>query len=114
MKNNQQIITTRWQKGASRRITDLATEKGDESKKQAPSNQAQWKPNSKSEQLVGYRTDFGTWGQHTNLNCYNPLREELTKQLPLKDKRKKPKKSNSTQPPGKTTTELLLKYQHQD
>jgi hypothetical protein len=60
---------------------------------------------------VGYRADSGTRGQHTNLNCHTPLREELTKQLPLKDRRKK---KNTTQPQGKTTTELLLKYQHQD
>jgi hypothetical protein len=41
------------------------------------------------------------------------MREELTKQLPLKE-RKKEKKKNTTQAPGKTTTDLLLKYQHQD
>jgi hypothetical protein len=35
---------------------------------------------------------------------------ELTKQLPLKERRK----INTIQPPGETTTELLLKYQHQD
>jgi hypothetical protein len=40
---------------------------------------------------VGYRADSGTWGQHTNLNCHTPLREELTKQLPLKDRRQKKK-----------------------
>jgi hypothetical protein len=34
------------------------------------------------------------------------------KQLPLKDRRKK--KINTTQLPGKTMTELLLKYKHQD
>jgi hypothetical protein len=40
------------------------------------------------------------------------LREELTKQLPLKDRKKKTGKS--PQPPGETKTELLLKYQYQD
>jgi hypothetical protein len=39
------------------------------------------------------------------------MREELTKQLPLKDRRKS---GETPQPPGKTKTELLLKYQHQD
>jgi hypothetical protein len=41
--------------------------------------------------------------------------EELTKQLPMKDRRKKTKQ-NKTLPnlPVKTTTELLLKYEHQD
>jgi hypothetical protein len=42
---------------------------------------------------------------------HTSLREELTKQLPLKDGEKTGK---STQIPGKTKTELLLKYQHQD
>jgi hypothetical protein len=36
----------------------------------------------------------------------------MTKQLPLKDREKKEK--NTIQPPDQTTTELLLKYQHQD
>jgi hypothetical protein len=80
-------------------------------KKQSPSNQAQWKPNSKAGQLMGSRADSGTWGQHTNLNGYTPVREEPTKQLPLKDRRKKKK---TTKPHGGTMTELLLKYQHQD
>jgi hypothetical protein len=44
----------------------------------------------------------------TNLNCHASLREELTKQLLLKDRRKKT--TNTCQ----TTNELLLKYQHQD
>jgi hypothetical protein len=59
---------------------------------------------------VDYRVDSGNWGQQTNLNCYTPLREELTKQLRLKDRRKTT--PNTTQTPGKTMTELLLKYQH--
>jgi hypothetical protein len=42
---------------------------------------------------------------------HTSLTEELTKQLPLKDWKKT---SKSPQPPGKSKTELLLKYQHQD
>jgi hypothetical protein len=42
---------------------------------------------------------------------HTSLREELTKQLPLKDRRKTDK---TPQPPVKTKTEPLLKYQHQD
>jgi hypothetical protein len=38
---------------------------------------------------VDYRADFLKKGQHANLNCNTSLREELTKQLPLKDRRKK-------------------------
>jgi hypothetical protein len=49
---------------------------------------------------LGYRTDSRTGGQHTNLNHHTSLREELTKQLPLKDRRGK-KEKNTTQPPGK-------------
>jgi hypothetical protein len=37
---------------------DLALEKGGKAKKQAPSKQAQWKPNSKAGQLVSYRADL--------------------------------------------------------
>jgi hypothetical protein len=84
---------------------------GGEVKKQAPSKQAQQKPNSKAGQLVDYRAHSRTKGQHTNLNCHTSLREQLTKQLPLKDRRKK---ANITQPPGDNTTELWLKYQYQD
>jgi hypothetical protein len=40
------------------------------------------------------------------------VREELTKQLPLKDRRNKTLPTN--QPLGKTITELLLKYPYQD
>jgi hypothetical protein len=42
---------------------------------------------------------------------HTSLREELTKQLLLKDRRKT---GETPQAPGKTKTELLLKYQHQD
>jgi hypothetical protein len=82
-------MTTHWQQGADWQIPAPAPEKGGKEKKQAPSNQAQWKPNSKAGQLVGYRADSGTWGQCTSLNCHTSLSEELTKQLPLKDRREK-------------------------
>jgi hypothetical protein len=42
---------------------------------------------------------------------HTSLREELTKQLLLKDGRKT---GNTPQLPDKTKTELLFKYQHQD
>jgi hypothetical protein len=44
---------------------------------------------------VENRVDSEIWGQHANVNCHTSLSEELTKQLPLKDRRK-----NITQPPG--------------
>jgi hypothetical protein len=45
-----------------------------------------------------------------------PLRDKLTKQLLLKDRNNKitEKTGETPQPPGKTKTEPLLKYQHQD
>jgi hypothetical protein len=53
---------------------------------------------------VGYRADL------QNLRTsHTSLREELTKQLPLKDRRKT---GETPQTPGKTKTELLVKYQH--
>jgi hypothetical protein len=59
---------------------------------------------------VGHRAD--PWNLRTTYKLKLPtsLREELTKQLLLKDRRKK----NTTQPPGETMTELQLKHQHQD
>jgi hypothetical protein len=54
---------------------------------------------------VNYRANL--WSLRTS---YTSLKEELTMQLPLKDRRKK----KQYQPPAETTTELLLKYQHQD
>jgi hypothetical protein len=57
--------------------------------------------------LVGYRADL----QNLRTN-HTSLREELTKQLPLKDRKKKTCKFS--QPPGETKRELLLKYQQQD
>jgi hypothetical protein len=63
---------------------------------------------------VCHRADL--WNLRTS---HTSLREKLTKQLLLKDKKKKknqkPKKPDqSPQPSGKAETELLLKYQHQD
>jgi hypothetical protein len=59
---------------------------------------------------VGHRVDL------QNLRTsHNPLREELTKQLLLKDRGKKKKKNvKSPQTPGGTKREFLLKYQIQD
>jgi hypothetical protein len=55
---------------------------------------------------VGHRADL------RNLRTSNTsLREELTKQLLLKDREKT---GESPQPPGHIKTEFLLKYQHQD
>jgi hypothetical protein len=69
-----------------------------------PNKLTQWKHNSKAGWLVGYRTDL--W----NLKSHTSLKEELTKQLPLKDRKKM---KSLPQPPGEIT-ELLLKCQHQD
>jgi hypothetical protein len=67
----------------------------------------QQKSNSKAGWLVGHRADF------LNLRTsHTSLRKELNKQLQLKDRKKKT--GEPLQPPGKTKTELLLKYQHQD
>jgi hypothetical protein len=55
---------------------------------------------------MGHRADLQiVRTRHTS------LREDLTKQQLLKDQKKTDK---SPQPSGKTKTELLLKYQHQD
>jgi hypothetical protein len=56
--------------------------------------------------LVGYRADL--WNLRTS---HTSLREELTKQLPVKDRRKT---GETPQPPGETRTEPLFKYQHWD
>jgi hypothetical protein len=55
---------------------------------------------------VGHTADL--WNLRTS---HTSLREELTKQLPLKDRKKT---GETPQQPGKTKTELLLKYQHQN
>jgi hypothetical protein len=69
--------------------------------KQAPTKPIHRKPNSKARWLVGYRTDL------LNLRTsHTSLREELTKQLLLKGRRKP---GESPQPPGETKIELLLK-----
>jgi hypothetical protein len=59
---------------------------------------------------VGHRADL------LNLRTsHTSLREELTKQLLLKDRKKKKNQTGQfPQPPGKTKIELLLKYPHQD
>jgi hypothetical protein len=55
---------------------------------------------------VGYRADL----QNLRIS-HTSLREELTKKLLLKDRRKTGK---TPQPPGEMKTEPLLKYEHQD
>jgi hypothetical protein len=55
---------------------------------------------------LGYRAELQN--QRTS---HTSLRETLTKQLPLKDRRKT---GETPQPPGETKTGLLLKHQHQD
>jgi hypothetical protein len=57
---------------------------------------------------VDHRADL--WNLRTS---HTSPREELTKQLPLKNRKKK-KNREIPQPPGKTKTELLLKYQHEE
>jgi hypothetical protein len=69
-------------------ITDLDPEKWDKTKKQGPSKQAQWKTQFKSKTAGGLQK---LMPEHTNLNCQTSLRDELTKQLPLKDRRKRNK-----------------------
>jgi hypothetical protein len=54
---------------------------------------------------MGYRADL-----QKLRTSHISLREELTKQLQLKDRRKT---GESPQSPGETKTEPLLKYQHQ-
>jgi hypothetical protein len=54
--------------------------------------------------LVGHRADL--WNLRTS---HTSLREDLTKQLLLKDREKT---GEYPQQPGETKTELLLKYQH--
>jgi hypothetical protein len=56
---------------------------------------------------MGHRADL--W----NLKMRHiSIKEKLTKQLPLKDRKKKKKTDQSPQPSGETKTELLLKYQY--
>jgi hypothetical protein len=61
--------------------------KGDEAKKQAPSKPTQRNPTPKQDRWWATELISGTWGQHTNLNCQTLLRQELTKQLPLKEEK---------------------------
>jgi hypothetical protein len=86
----------------------LPQRKGARQRNKPPVNQ-QSKKHSKAGWLVNHRTDL------QNLRkSLTSLRQELTKQLLLKDKKEKKKTGKSPQPSGKKTmTELLLKYQHQ-
>jgi hypothetical protein len=86
---------------------DLDKEKEGETKKQVPSKQVHQKAISKPRQLVDYRADLLNLRTACKLKCHTSLREK-TKQLLLKDRRIKPRKS-----PGETMTELLLIHEHQ-
>jgi hypothetical protein len=50
---------------------------------------------------VSYKADLQNLRTKTNSNCHTSVREELTKQLPLKDKRKT---GGTPQPLGETKT----------
>jgi hypothetical protein len=69
----------------------LPQRKGDKAKKQGTSKQAQPKPNSKAGQLVGYIADLQDLRTTKSLNYHTQLRENLTKQLSLKDRRRRRK-----------------------
>jgi hypothetical protein len=74
----------------------------------------QQKPNSKAERLVVYRADQNLRTTY-KLKLSHPTEGEDDHAAALKERRRRRKKTPSTtQPAGKTTTELLLKYQHQD
>jgi hypothetical protein len=88
--------------------TDLDKQKEGETKKQIPSKQVQQNVTSKTRQLVDYRADLLKLRTAYKLKCHTSLREKMTKQLLLKDRRIKPRKS-----PGETMKELLLICEHQ-
>jgi hypothetical protein len=91
----------------------LPQRKGTQQRNKPPGKPIQRKPNSKARWLVNHRADL------QNLRTsHTSLKEELTKQLPLEDRKKnwgrqKKKTDESPQPTGKIKTELLIKYQHQ-
>jgi hypothetical protein len=92
--NHHSTLTTE----ASWQITDLALApgKGDEATTQDPSKQGQRQANSKTGQLVDCRAATPQCGRSwPNSSCWK-------------------KKIPTEQPPGKTKTEHLFKYQHQD
>jgi hypothetical protein len=68
--------------------------------------------------LVNKHKDKPTPKQSRTTNrlqsCHTLLQEKLNKQQLLKDRRRKKKTLPTGRPPGKTKTELLLKYQHED
>jgi hypothetical protein len=111
-KKKEQIITTHLQQGACRQNTDPAPEKGDEAKKQSPSKQAQRKATSKAGQLVDYRADLLNIRTAWKLKLLH-LTKGGADQAAAADRQKK-KTLPINQLPGKTTTELLLKYHHQE
>jgi hypothetical protein len=82
LKSRHQTNITLWEQRAGWGISDLDPEKGHKAKKQASNKPTQWKHNSKAGWLVGHRVDL------RNLRTsHSSLREELTKQLLLKDRK---------------------------
>jgi hypothetical protein len=61
---------------------------------------------------VVYRADL--WNPRTTYKLKRPHPTEGGADQAAASKRQKKEKNNTTQPPGKSMTELLLKYQHQD
>jgi hypothetical protein len=95
-------------------ITDLAPEKGGEPKSQATSKQVQQIATSKTGQLVDYRADLLNLRTACKLKLPH-ITEWGADQAAAAERQKKKKQTLPTsQPSGKTTTELLLKHQHQD
>jgi hypothetical protein len=72
-----------------------------------PSKQEQHKANSKAGQLVDYRDDL--LNLKTTCKLKLPDLTEVGADQAVATKRQK--KKNTTQPPGKTMTDLPLKYQ---
>jgi hypothetical protein len=88
---------------AGSQLTDLwlAPEKRSEAKKQTSNKPTQKKPKSEAGWLLDYRADLQNLRKRHTL-----LKEQLTKKLPLKDRKKKT--GESPQPPGKTKETFCL------
>jgi hypothetical protein len=74
----------------------LPQRKGTRQRNKAPIIKHSENPTPKQDSWWTTELISGTKGQHANLNCLILLREELTKQLPLKDRRKNPNKHYPT------------------
>jgi hypothetical protein len=83
----------------------VSQRKGARQKNKPPANQHSKNPTPKQDGWWATELISRTCGQHTNLNFCTSVREGLTMQLPLKDRRKAGK---IPQPPGKTKIETLL------